>query len=107
MDFLSSKTNHRFQLKQSSNWLTGNYHATFQRMTAEGYMDGNQFRLRCSWRKPGNQLVYIFIGTLEQGKISGDVHLGEYRTARFTATRSQRPLPNRRFIVPGGPPLAT
>lgn len=107
MDFLSSKTVHRFQLKQNSNWLTGNYHATFQRMTAEGYMDGNQFRLRCSWRKPGNQLVYIFIGTVEQGKISGDVHLGEYRTARFTATRSQRTLPNRRFIVPGGPPLAT
>ena len=107
MDFLSSKATHRFQLKQSAQWLTGNYHATFQRMTAEGFVDGNQFRLRCSWRKPGNQLVYIFIGTIDKGNISGDVHLGEYRTARFTASRSQRPIPNRRFLVPGGPPLAT
>jgi seryl-tRNA(Sec) selenium transferase len=107
MDFLSGKNSHRFQLKQNGNWITGNYNGTFQRMSAEGYMDGDQFRLRCSWRKPGNQLVYIFIGKMDQGKIMGDVHLGEYRTARFTATRTQRPLPKRRFVVPGGPPLAT
>jgi seryl-tRNA(Sec) selenium transferase len=107
MDFLSSKTSHRFQLKQNGNWLSGNYQGTFQRMTAEGYLDGNMFRLRCSWRKPGNQLVYIFVGTIDQGKINGDVHLGEYRTARFSASRSQRSFPNRKFIVPGGPPLAT
>lgn len=107
MDFLSSKASHRFQLKQNGNWLSGNYHGTFQRMSAEGYMDGDQFRLRCSWRKTGNQLVYIFVGKLDQGKITGDVHLGEYRTAKFTASRTQRPFPGKRFLVPGGPPLAT
>lgn len=107
MDFLSSKSTHRFQLKQKSNWIAGTYHGTFQRMKAEGYLDGDEFRLRCTWSKPGNQLVYIFIGKVEKDRISGDVHLGEYRTARFTASRSERPFPNRRFIVPGGPPLAT
>lgn len=107
MAFLSGSGSHRFQLRQDGNWLKGVYHATFQRMAVEGYIDGDQVRLRCTWRQPGNQLVYIFIGTFGDGKIGGDVHLGEYRTARFTAIRSDRPMPRRRFIVPGGPPLAT
>jgi D-glucosaminate-6-phosphate ammonia-lyase len=107
MEFLSGKGSHRFQLRQDGNWLSGVYHATFQRMAVEGYIDGDKLRLRCTWRQPGNQLVYIFIGTLKDGKLGGDVHLGEYRTARFTAIRSDKPMPRRRFIVPGGPPLAT
>jgi seryl-tRNA(Sec) selenium transferase len=107
MDFLSGKGQHRLQLRQDGNWLAGTYQGSFQRMTAEGYLDGDRFRLRCSWRQPGNQLVYIFIGTLRDGRLGGDVHLGEYRTAAFSAVRSDRPLPRRRFLIPGGPPLAT
>jgi D-glucosaminate-6-phosphate ammonia-lyase len=107
MQFLSGSGKHRFQLTQDGNWLQGNYHGTYAVMEAEGYADGEVFRLKCSYRKPGNQLVYIFVGRCQDGRIEGDVHLGEYRTARFTATRSAKPSLKRRFVVPGGPPLAT
>ena len=107
MQFLSGSGKHRFQLTQDGNWLQGNYHGTWAVMDAEGFADGEVFRLKCSYRKPGNQLVYIFVGRCQDGRIEGDVHLGEYRTARFTATRSAKPSIKRRFVVPGGPPLAT
>jgi len=102
MQFLNGQHTHRLQLRQDGPWLSGTYQATFQRMVAEGYLDGEQIRLRCSWREPGNQLVYIFLGQWKGGVLLGELHLGEYRTARFTATRADRPMPKRRFTVPGG-----
>ena len=107
MQFLNGNGRHRFDLTRDGNWLQGTYQGTWAAMEAEGFADGNIFRLRCSYRRPGNQLVYIFVGTCRDGVITGDVHLGEYRTARFTARRPQKPTPKRRFVVPGGPPLAT
>ena len=107
MEFLSSSVKHRLQLSQDGNWLQGSYQATFQTMSAEGYIDGDLVRIRCTHRQPGNQLVYILIGSIRDGRISGDVHLGEYRTAKFSAEQQARPSQKRRFLVPGGPPLAT
>ena len=107
MQFLSGSGKHKFQLMQDGNWLQGSYQGTWATMEAEGYADGDMVRLRCSYRKPGNQLVYIFVGRCKDGRIEGDVHLGEYRTAKFVATRPDKPSIKRRFVVPGGPPLAT
>jgi hypothetical protein len=39
--------------------------------------------------------------------ISGDIHLGEYRTAKFTAKRNEQKAPRRKVNIPAGPPLAT
>lgn len=39
--------------------------------------------------------------------ISGDIHMGEYLTAKFIAKRNKTKLPRQKVMIPGGQPLAT
>jgi D-glucosaminate-6-phosphate ammonia-lyase len=39
--------------------------------------------------------------------MSGDIYMGEYSTARFTAKRNNVKPVRQKVVVPGGPPLAT
>jgi L-seryl-tRNA(Ser) seleniumtransferase len=55
----------------------------------------NQVEFRSSQRIQGQRLNYAFTGTVDGDKMSGDVNLGEYGSARWTAERHH-------YKTPGG-----
>ena len=107
MQFFSSISQHTFNIAQDGNWLNGTYQAEFQSGNLTGTIEGDQVKIQCSMRIVGDHLIYLFSGKLNADTMSGDIHLGEYRTAKFTAKRNTGKAPRRKVNIPAGPPLAT
>lgn len=107
MQFFSSISQHTFNIAQDGNWLNGTYQAEFQSGNLTGTIEGDQVKIQCSMRIVGDHLIYLFSGKLNADTMSGDIHLGEYRTAKFTAKRNTGKAPRRKINIPAGPPLAT
>ena len=57
--------------------------------------------------RPGNAIPFMFSGKISDGALAGEIHLGEYLTAEFTAVRANHPLRRQPIAIPSGPPLAT
>ena len=55
----------------------------------------------------GDQITFYFSGILNGNSLAGDIHMGEYRTAKFTAKKSTDKPVRKKVQVPKGPPLAT
>jgi hypothetical protein len=55
----------------------------------------------------GDNVTFMFAGTVSSDTMSGSIYLGEYITAKFTAKRSSYKRERRKVVIPGGPPLAT
>jgi hypothetical protein len=72
-----------------------------------GTIEGNRVMMQSAMRIVGDDLSYQFSGIVNGDSISGDIHLGEYRTATFTAKRNVQRAPRRKVNIPAGPPLAT
>jgi D-glucosaminate-6-phosphate ammonia-lyase len=105
--FFSSTSQHTFKIEQDSNWISGDHEADFGTRALSGTIEGNKVKLASTIRIVADNVNYLFQGTVNGDVISGDIHLGEYRTASFTANR-KKVIPQRREIqIPGGPPLAT
>jgi len=107
IQFFSSISQHAFKIIQDGNWLSGVHKADFQSGTLSGTIEGNQIKLQTAMRVVGDELSYQFSGILKDDSISGEVYLGEYRTAKFTAARNTQKIQRKRVMIPGGPPLAT
>lgn len=107
VQFYSSSSMHSFNLIQDENWLSGTYQADFQSGNVIGTIEGNEIKIQCSMRIVGDHLTYLFSGKIDADTISGDIHLGEYRNAGFTAKRNMSKTPRRKINIPAGPPLAT
>ncbi|MEZ4661842.1 MAG: hypothetical protein R2911_30200 [Caldilineaceae bacterium] len=50
---------------------------------------------------------FLFSGHATADRIDGSIFLGEYLTAKFSATRTLYQPLDKPFAIPGGPPLAT
>jgi hypothetical protein len=64
-------------------------------------------KLRSVDRHTADSITFTFSGTLSNDIITGNIHMGEYRTASFTAKRSKKKGMRKSILVPSGPPLAT
>jgi D-glucosaminate-6-phosphate ammonia-lyase len=107
VQFFSSVSQHSLNIVQDGNWLSGTHQADFQSGSMNGTIEGNQIRMQSSMRIVGDDLSYQFSGVVNGDNMSGDIHLGEYRTAKFTAKRNVQKAPRRKVNIPAGPPLAT
>jgi hypothetical protein len=107
IEFFSSTGRHTFTLEQDGNWIKGSHQGDFAVRDLVGTIDGDRIVLRSVPTLEGDSLPYIFSGTLSGDSFSGEVHLGEYRTAKFTARKHGSNGKRERILVPGGPPLAT
>ena len=108
MKFFSSTSQHTFSIEQDGNWLSGTHKADFDTRNLTGTIDGNKVRFESTIKIIADNINYLFQGTVNGDTMSGDIHLGEYRTATFTASRSSLSKPARKRIqIPAGPPLAT
>jgi seryl-tRNA(Sec) selenium transferase len=107
IEFFSSTGQHTLTLEQDGNWVKGSHQGDFSSRELVGTIDGDRITLRSVPAIEGDNLPYIFSGTLSGDSFSGQIHLGEYRTAKFTARRHATSGKKERILVPGGPPLAT
>lgn len=106
--FFSSQSEHSFFIEQQDgNWIQGSHKGDYHLRDMAGTIEGDQVKLVSSFRRPGNHLNYIFIGTLSEDTVSGRLFMGEYLDASFTAKRHIYPEDRQPILVPGGPPLAT
>ena len=72
-----------------------------------GTIDGDEVKIKSTIPIVGNIIIYLFSGKVSADTISGDIHMGEYLTAKFIAKRNKTKLPRQKVMIPGGQPLAT
>ena len=105
--FSSSKSRHTLFIEQKGNWLQGSHQGDFTVRDLAGMVEGSDIVIRSVERRPGSSVTFTFSGTVSGDTMSGPIHMGEYLTATFTATRHAYPAQRTRITVPQGPPLAT
>jgi hypothetical protein len=86
IQYAASVSAHRLHLRQRGNDLEGVHQGDFESRDLRGTIDGDAVRVRSSWEH-GDSLNYTFAGTLKGDEIAGEVNLGEYLDARFSAKR--------------------
>ena len=77
----------RFTLEQSGNELTGKQVGELYETSLKGTIHASQIELRSAMPVSGNTIEWTFRGTVNGNSIEGSVHLGEYGTATWKATR--------------------
>jgi seryl-tRNA(Sec) selenium transferase len=108
LEFFSSKSQHVLFLQQDGGIVHGSHKSDFSMHDVQGSIEGSDIKLRSitSERGTGDSIPFIFAGTGSADAFSGTVYMGEYLTAKFTATRRPYPAGSSTIVLPGGPPLA-
>ncbi len=78
---------HRLLLVTTGNRVEGSHIGRRLEGAVSGTVDGDRVRLRSSLPYEGTQLTYRFDGRVQRQTIEGEVDLGEYGKARWTARR--------------------
>ncbi|MEP7108354.1 MAG: aminotransferase class V-fold PLP-dependent enzyme [Ferruginibacter sp.] len=107
IEFFSSKSEHTIFIEQDGNWLKGTHKGDFSVRELVGTIEDDLVKLRSVDRHTGDSITFTFSGILKNDTIAGSIHMGEYRTATFTAKRNIKPDLHQPIVVPKGPPLAT
>ncbi|HBE40941.1 MAG TPA: selenocysteine synthase, partial [Bacteroidales bacterium] len=107
IEFYSSKSQHTFILEQDGNWIQGSHKGDFSFREMAGTIEGNQVKLSSSERMIADNVPFIFSGTLSGDTIAGQIYLGEYINATFTARKNDYRGARRKVRYPKGQPLAT
>ncbi|HEY0710532.1 MAG TPA: hypothetical protein VGG33_27250 [Polyangia bacterium] len=89
IDYIGSQSRHALTLKQSGGELSGKHQGDFVGRDISGNIDGDNVRLQSRMRGGGLDVSYGFTGKLDgTDRIRGEIDLGEYLTARWTARRT-------------------
>ncbi len=108
IEFFSSRSQHTFFIdKQDGNWIQGSHKGDFSTRDMVGTIEGDQVKLSSADRQAADNIPFIFSGILSDDKMSGQIYLGEYINARFTATRHSREMVRRPIRFPKGQPLSS
>jgi len=86
IEYAASVSLHHLYVRQRGNDLDGTHQGDFVSRDLRGTIDGDSVRIRSSWEH-GDSLNYTFTGQVAGDEMSGDVSLGEYLDARFSAKR--------------------
>jgi len=87
LEFKVGHTSHTFYLDPQGNTINGQYTGRLVKGPLKGQVDGNKIEFTAGGRIEGTSLRYSYSGTFDGRQMSGTVNLGEYGTAKFTATR--------------------
>jgi L-seryl-tRNA(Ser) seleniumtransferase len=87
LHFSVGSARHTFYLDPTGNNLSGQYTGRLVKGPLRGHIDGDKVEFSSGGRFEGASLRYTYRGTFDGKQISGTVDLGEYGTARFSATR--------------------
>ncbi|MGW6460864.1 aminotransferase class V-fold PLP-dependent enzyme [Streptomyces sp. NPDC055078] len=84
----STSTAHRLELSQKGAALTGSHSGEFVTRNASGSVSGTEVTVRSYYgEEHGDALSYTFTGTVDGDRMSGQLDMGEYLKATWTATR--------------------
>ena len=108
VEFFSSKSRHVLFLQQDGAHISGSHKSDFSLRDVQGTIEAAQIKFRSNGaeRGSGDSVPFIFAGTGSLDAFSGTLYMGEYLTAKFTATRRPYPAGSTTIVLPGGPPLA-
>lgn len=95
IDFDRGSAVHTVILEQKGNDLEGTHRGEWISGDLRGAVAVNLIRFRSSQKIQGTRLFYDFTGTVDGDKMAGNVNLGEYGQARWSAERHQ-------YKIPGG-----
>jgi hypothetical protein len=89
LDFVYGTVKHTLMLEQDGARLRGTHAGEFASGDINGTVAANTVRFQSGYATEGSRVSYSFAGTVDGGKMSGTVGLGEYGEAKFTAERHQ------------------
>jgi D-glucosaminate-6-phosphate ammonia-lyase len=95
IDYQRGSAHHVLLLEQDGAKVVGTHRGEYVQGDLSGSVAANQVRFRSSQKIEGTRLFYDFSGTVDGDKMGGNVNLGEYGEARWTAQRHK-------YHVPGG-----
>ena len=95
IDFAVSPARHTLFLQQTGDELRGSHRGDRTGGDVSGWVDGNRVRLSSRHRWEGAVFGFTFDGEVRGDRIEGEVDMGEYFTAKFSATRHDYRTPMR------------
>jgi len=107
IEFFSSTSQHNLFIQQDGKWIKGSHKGDFSTRELMGTIEGSTIKLRSVDRHTADNITFLFSGTVSNDAFEGSIYMGEYRTAKFTAKRSEFKMKPQDIVIPSGPPLAT
>ena len=87
IDFYNSKGRHLLFIEQNGNSVFGLHKGEFTTRDMNGTVDGNRIRFSSSERLNAQSVPFTFTGTATNNTMEGEIAMGEYLAAKFTAKR--------------------
>jgi L-seryl-tRNA(Ser) seleniumtransferase len=88
IEYVASSSTHTLHLKQVGNRLEGSHQGDFVSRDLSGSIEGNTVQISSSYtERHGDALSFRFTGTVAGDSMSGTLDMGEYLTAKWSATR--------------------
>ena len=92
VEYYSSKVlQHLFIDNQDENWITGIFKTDLSSRPFSGSIDGNEVKILCNYRVPGDRILTTMQGNINAGVFSGEMDFDEFNTAKFTAKKHKYP----------------
>jgi len=108
IEFYSSKSQHTITIEQQEgNYLSGTHKGDFSTRDMVGIIDGDQIKLFSEEKPVADYISFTFFGSVSTDKMSGQIYMGEYIKASFTASKHIQPPSQKPIYIPKGQPLAT
>jgi hypothetical protein len=99
MEFYSSKSNHTFFIEQDGNWIQGSHKGEFSVRDLVGTIEGDQIKFNSADSQIADHIPFLFSGTVSGEKMSGQIYMGEYINAKFTATRYHQKAVHKKILL--------
>ena len=91
IEYAAGASTHTFELRQRQHDLEGVHRGEFVSRDLSGTIHGDAVRIRSVYgEQHGDALSFAFSGKVVGEEMSGALDMGEYLTARWTATRRAR-----------------
>lgn len=88
IQYASGTAKHTLHLFQTADRLEGTHQGDFVSRTLRGKVDGASVEISSSYtERHGDSLQFRFTGTLQGAQLSGQLDMGEYRMASWTAVK--------------------
>lgn len=88
IQFAAGTDNQKISLKQNGSEISGTHYGSYDSRDIAGTLNDYELLLRSSYKKKGVRISFEFTGTATNGKMEGQLTMGEYGLAHWKATRS-------------------
>ena len=86
IEFTAGTTQHALHLKQEGSQIVGTHQGDFVSRDLSGRIEGDRVTIRSSYTEEhGDNLGFTFTGRFVDGALAGELDMGEYRKAKWSA----------------------